>query len=778
MAASEATSRIMVVDDSPDNREAVVDMLRALNYTVECANNGREALALLTTFKPHLFLLDVVMPVMDGLELLRELNVKDNDYDAIMMTGHENLEHARKAMEYGALSYINKPIELEELDRQVAKALQNVFSRRQTNAFQDSLKKKVADMTRELKTTLEIAVSQSRRLDHIINSLSEGLLAIDNEENIMLMNHAAEEILKLTFAECLGSGISSVLSENVRANAQLLHYIRNIDPADTSDKILTIYSTRKGKQLFLVSIACMYSDDGQLIGKIINLIDHTERAKSERLKKTFLSNVSHEMRTPLTAIIGLTEILAAANDAERVEYLAVMTEAEHRLLNLIDGILNFSRLEKNKIVSEEVEFNIDALCKKKLSRFLPKASEKGLTMLLQVSPDIATHVFGDRIAIEQILSALIDNAIKFTETGSVTLAVSASETDHDRALYRFSVADTGIGIEQGKLQVIFEDFVQADESSTRKYTGIGLGLAIARGLTKVIGGKLRVESVVGAGSSFSLEVALEFFDLNTATDEQSVGSGGAAQNHSTVEPDTVIPHYPKQQEIGELSNFISTITHDLKNPLAGLESTLLIVKESFADTLGNEMREVIDTGFSSITYMRQLLTDLLDIAKRKTNGRTLVKETVDLQVMTNNTLTLLRNQLDEHSVVVVNTIGNNAGAILADVGELRKVFANLIGNAIAYSSTDAQPQITLRAAQHDGFCRVSITDNGLGIPPDDLPLIFDQFKRGSNVSHIKGTGLGLSIVKEIVEAHGGAIWCESRLSHGTTFHFTIPVSAQ
>jgi PAS domain S-box-containing protein len=508
MNLPEGSTRIMVVDDSPDNREAVVDMLRALGYEVKSANNGREALELLTTFRPHLFLLDVVMPEMDGLELLSTLSVKDNEYEAIMMTGHESLDHARKAMEHGAFGYIAKPIELEKLDRQIKLGLQSVWQHRQKTLYEERLKQEISEINQDLRETLQIALSQGRRLDVIIHSLSEGLLAIDNQANIMLMNHAAEEILGFQITQCLGENIASVVPEDTQFYRQLLNFICNHGQTDTSDTVLRKCDSLHGERFFLVSISNITADDGQLMGKIVNLQDRTERVKAERLKKSFLSNVSHEMRTPLTAIMTLTDTIEEATDAERREYLGVMREAERRLLRLVDGILDFSKLERNAILSEEVEFNLREVCVTIVERFRATASGKCLTIRFVMNPDIAAQVFGNRSALEQIVSHLIENAVKFTERGGATLTVSAQATGAQRAIYRFTVEDTGIGIEPEKQRVIFEDFVQGDESSTRKYNGIGLGLAIARGLAKVIDGKIWAESIAGKGSVFFLEAPL------------------------------------------------------------------------------------------------------------------------------------------------------------------------------------------------------------------------------------------------------------------------------
>ena len=237
------------------------------------------------------------------------------------------------------------------------------------------------------------------------------------------------------------------------------------------------------------------------------------RDAAERLAQTrssFLANMSHEIRTPLNAILGLTELLLDTElAAEQRHSLTLVQTSGETLLALINDILDFSKIEAEHLQLEAIPFELPHLLESTIALLAVRARERRLELLADIATDAPTFVRGDPTRVRQVLTNLVGNAIKFTPQGEVVVSVSPAGRDGNRALVRFAVRDTGIGIPADKRAAIFEEFGQADASTTRKYGGTGLGLAISRRLVRLMGGELGVQSEVGRGSEFFFTLPLE-----------------------------------------------------------------------------------------------------------------------------------------------------------------------------------------------------------------------------------------------------------------------------
>jgi len=275
----------------------------------------------------------------------------------------------------------------------------------------------------------------------------------------------------------------------------------------------------------IISMMPVYFDGGiKNLGVWVNLTDRVNLERelvnakvqadiANKTKSSFLANMSHEIRTPMNAIIGLSHlVLNTELNARAQDYITKIHSSAHALLGIINEILDFSKIEAGKLEIECTRFQLDDVLEKLSSLIALRVEEKGLEIVFSVDPDISDNLLGDPLRLGQVLTNLVQNAVKFTETGEILVEIRCLEHQANSETLEFSVTDTGIGIDSDEVQHLFEAFSQVDESYTRRFDGTGLGLAICQKLIGLMGGAISVDSTPEKGSRFSFELSFKTLD--------------------------------------------------------------------------------------------------------------------------------------------------------------------------------------------------------------------------------------------------------------------------
>ncbi|NEP12727.1 MAG: response regulator [Symploca sp. SIO2C1] len=491
--------RILIVDDNIDALRLLSNLLNQRGYKVRKAINGKIALMGVNAEAPDLILLDVMMPVMNGYEVCKQLKStpKTASIPVIFLTALDDSLDKIKGFEAGGADYITKPFQVEEVLVRIEHQL------------------KIIQLQKQLELQYAQLQQSEKRLLTIIESMSDGLIIIDREGKVRFVNPAAQSWWNQPLNELLDKPLNLPINVGETKEIEFRQPSGNMLVAEVQTEPI------------------IWDNEAAYL---VSLRDITERKQKEaaeaanRAKTAFLASMNHELRTPLNAILGFTQILQRDSSLtpQQQKYLSTIRTSGNHLLTLINDILDLSKIEvgKMELYPHDLHFLNFLLGVTEICRI--RAAKQGITFIYQPSSELPPTIHTDEKRLRQVLINLLSNAIKFTDTGSVIFQVSVinqEQQTNDRgqiakSKIRFQIEDTGVGIAAEELDKIFEPFEQVGERN-RKAEGTGLGLTITKKIISLMGSKLRVESTLGVGSTFWFDLELsqisESIELGTVT---------------------------------------------------------------------------------------------------------------------------------------------------------------------------------------------------------------------------------------------------------------------
>ncbi len=517
-------AKILVVDDEPDLEDLIPqifeEQIENNEFEFIFAHNGQEALNTLIA-QPDSFdivLTDINMPEMDGLTLLEKLQESLQEHfrlmKAIVISAYGDMGNVRTAMRNGAFDFITKPFNFDDLELTLDKTLRVIQEIREA-------------WKRERET--------KRNLRNFLNALPVGVLVIDPDLKISYVNDEAVKIYGLEQQErqnIIGKMFPQELeyvARHKRCQAgtedgyptENMPILRALQGEENPSSVDDLEIRRPDGTVIPLEASAtpIRNEEGEITYAIQTLQDITERKQAEedrirraeaeeadRAKTIFLANTSHELKTPLTAIISLSETLQESGEdftPEQQSLAQRITNNGRFLHNLINDILDISRIVEGRMKLDSEDFEIVPMVQEVVENI--KSYDKNNNTLIVNCPEDIGTMHADITRVRQCLNNLLSNASKFTQQGTITFDISRY-TEDSKDWITFQVRDTGIGMTEEQKAKLFKPFTQGDISTTRRYGGTGLGLSITKELCEMMGGNIRVESKLSQGSTFTMKL--------------------------------------------------------------------------------------------------------------------------------------------------------------------------------------------------------------------------------------------------------------------------------
>jgi PAS domain S-box-containing protein len=509
-APSSSQINILLVDDQKIGLIALEAVLRSPEYNLVEASSGKEAIEYLFKNDFALILLDVKMPGLNGFETAEIIKTheKTKDIPIIFITGlSEDERFVQKGYESGAVDYLFKPFDREILRSKVAVFIE-LFKKNQTI-------KKQAELIRQSELA-KVRMESLERYRVLANAIPHMVWEAEPDGTFSYLNESWCEYTQLSIEQSIGTGWQTMVqADDLKSLLQACD-----DARKTGESFEIECRIKRGSdnsfRWHLILMVPEKSSNGQISAWLGTGTDIHDRKRVEdelrransaaqeatQIKSDFLATMSHEIRTPMNSIIGMTGLLLDTElTPEQRDFTETMRNSGETLLSLVNDILDFSKVESGKMELEIIDFNLHQLLTDCVKSFSTMIQKKGITLEVEIPEDLHPNLRGDSGRLQQVLMNLINNAIKFTSSGGISIKVVQNQSGA-KLEHRFEVHDTGIGIPDAAMSRMFKHFSQADSSTTRRFGGTGLGLSICKRFVEAMGGQIGVKSEDGRGSTF------------------------------------------------------------------------------------------------------------------------------------------------------------------------------------------------------------------------------------------------------------------------------------
>lgn len=492
--------KIVVIDDESSLREGAQRILSRMGYDVFLAERGEEGLELIKNHPISIALLDMKMPGIDGMEVLKEIMAMNRGIIVIVITGYATVETAIQAMKMGAYDFIPKPYEPDQLRMVINRANETL-----------RLKIDAQRMERERRRTLADLNTEQSRIHTILESLPNGVLVTDSQGEVVLLNPACYRLLHIDTKKKdpgkkpAGSICEYVNDQEVCTLVMDISRGRYIDYNDIPSKEIKI----SNETYLLVLCRPVLGEKKECMGTVVNIMDISTIKVLDQLKSEFVAKVSHELRSPLSTIHEQLKVvmggLGRSLDGDDQHLLARAREKTGGLISTIGDLLDLSRIEAGMGAKALKPVEIHGLLKAICEFMAVRATAKQQTLTFTPPETPIPAIKGDPLALESVFGNLISNAIIYTpEKGTIQVDCAVTGTN-----LRVRVKDNGFGIDARYMDKIFDRFYRIKNEQTRYITGTGLGLPIVKGIVDAMNGYIDVQSEVNQGTTFTVILPLK-----------------------------------------------------------------------------------------------------------------------------------------------------------------------------------------------------------------------------------------------------------------------------
>lgn len=617
---------VLIVEDDPPSRLITQTIVKLIFEKVHIAENGLEGFDLFEKNNPDIVLSDIGMPFLDGLGMSKKIREINSKVPIVLATAFDDKNLLLNAIELGINHYIIKPINRDKLIEVLSKIADDLLLQIEFKKQQDKIRQLYLAI--EHSSGLVIIFDKDRKINYFNPKLAElseyypnelkdkdidSLLFGDNQ--ISFLNAIKEQIewrgeLNLKNKSNKELVLFASLSPIFTFNGNIDSFILVAD--DITEKKIIENKLKEYNELLENKVRQRTSELEKINKKLLEEIEIRKKTEVElikakdaaeeasRAKSLFLAKVTHELRTPMNGILGMTSVLLDTNLTEKQKRsLLIVKQSGETLLNIINDILDWSKIETGKLKLELYKFNLIDLIKNVVELLDYSAKNKGIELKLNLSNDLPKIVFGDGHRLQQIFVNLISNAIKFTEKGFVEISAKKLKVEDNKTIIQFAIKDTGIGIPKEKMDRLFKSFSQIDDNLTRKYGGTGLGLFISKELVEMMDGEIFCESEVGIGSVFYFTIPFELpnDDLLPINEEFSLAQIASKYKNLNLRILVAEDSYINQEIIKEALDSINCVYQISKN---GAEAFEIFTKERFDAILMDLQMPEMD-GFEAAT---------------------------------------------------------------------------------------------------------------------------------------------------------------------------------